>query len=93
MYDNRFRLILQGVAESSEESSSRTYTDIAVIILIGQEKIHLKRCIEKLAPLKVPEGLRIDDQLDVPFIDPDDVEEKPEETYEEEVQADDYDWF
>ena len=26
-------------------------TDIAVIILIGQEKIHLKRCVEKLAPL------------------------------------------
>ncbi len=49
---------------------------------------------EKLAPLKVPEGLRIDDQLDVPFIDPDDVEEKPsEEQVEEEVTADDYDWF
>lgn len=27
-------------------------TDIAVIILIGQEKIHLKRCVEKLASLK-----------------------------------------
>lgn len=26
-------------------------TDISVIILIGQEKIHLKRCIERLAPL------------------------------------------
>lgn len=26
-------------------------TDIVVIILIGQEKIHLKRCVEKLAPL------------------------------------------
>lgn len=26
-------------------------TDISVIILIGQEKIHLKRCVEKLAPL------------------------------------------
>lgn len=26
-------------------------TDITVIILIGQEKIHLKRCIERLAPL------------------------------------------
>ena len=27
-------------------------TDISAIILIGQERIHLKRCIEKLAPLK-----------------------------------------
>ena len=27
-------------------------TDISVIILIGQEKIHLKRCIERLAPLE-----------------------------------------
>ena len=26
-------------------------TDISVIILIGQEKIHLKRCVEKLKPL------------------------------------------
>ena len=26
-------------------------TDISVIILIGQEKIHLKRCVERLAPL------------------------------------------
>ena len=26
-------------------------TDITVIILIGQEKIHLKRCVEKLKPL------------------------------------------
>lgn len=25
--------------------------DIAVVILIGQEKIHLKRCVEKLAAL------------------------------------------
>ena len=29
-----------------------TATDISVIILIGQEKIHLKRCIERLAPLE-----------------------------------------
>lgn len=27
-------------------------TDISVIILIGQEKIHLKRCIERLEPLE-----------------------------------------
>lgn len=27
-------------------------TDITVIILIGKEKIHLKRCVEKLAPLE-----------------------------------------
>ena len=27
-------------------------TDISVIILIGQEKIHLQRCVEKLAPLE-----------------------------------------
>ena len=27
-------------------------TDVTVIILIGQEKIHLQRCIEKLAPLQ-----------------------------------------
>ena len=27
-------------------------TDVTVIILIGQEKIHLQRCIEKLAPLE-----------------------------------------
>ena len=27
-------------------------TDVTVIILIGQEKIHLERCIERLAPLE-----------------------------------------
>lgn len=27
-------------------------TDISVIILIGQERIHLKRCVERLAPLE-----------------------------------------
>ena len=39
-------------------------TDIAVIILIGQEKIHLKRCVEKLAPLKPRQIFLVESQPD-----------------------------
>lgn len=39
-------------------------TDIAVIILIGQEKIHLKRCVEKLAPLNPRQIFLVESQLD-----------------------------
>ena len=39
-------------------------TDIAVIILIGQEKIHLKRCVEKLAPLKPLQIFLVESQPD-----------------------------
>ena len=39
-------------------------TDISVIILIGQEKIHLKRCIEKLAPLEPKQIFLIESQPD-----------------------------
>ena len=39
-------------------------TDIAVIILIGQEKIHLKRCIEKLAPLNPRQIFLVESQPD-----------------------------
>ena len=39
-------------------------TDIAVIILIGQEKIHLKRCVEKLAPLNPRQIFLVESQPD-----------------------------
>lgn len=39
-------------------------TDIAVIILIGQEKIHLKRCIERLAPLNPRQIFLVESQPD-----------------------------
>ena len=39
-------------------------TDIAVIILIGQEKIHLRRCIEKLAPLNPRQIFLVESQPD-----------------------------
>lgn len=39
-------------------------TDISVIILIGQEKLHLKRCIEKLAPLEPKQIFLIESQPD-----------------------------
>ena len=39
-------------------------TDISVIILIGQEKIHLKRCIERLASLEPKCIWLIESQLD-----------------------------
>lgn len=48
---------------------------------------------EKLAPLNVPPGLRIDDQTDIPFIDPDDVEETKDEEEEEIIEASDDDDF
>lgn len=38
--------------------------DISVIILIGQEKIHLKRCVEKLAPLKPRQIFLVESQPD-----------------------------
>ena len=38
--------------------------DIAVIILIGQEKIHLKRCIEKLAALNPRQIFLVESQPD-----------------------------
>ena len=39
-------------------------TDISVIILIGQEKIHLKRCIERLAPLNPRQIFLVESQPD-----------------------------
>ena len=39
-------------------------TDITVIILIGQEKIHLERCIEKLAPLNPRQIFLVESQPD-----------------------------
>lgn len=39
-------------------------SDISVIILIGQEKIHLKRCIEKLKPLEPKKIWLIESQPD-----------------------------
>ena len=38
--------------------------DIAVIILIGQEKIHLKRCVGKLAPLNPRQIFLVESQPD-----------------------------
>ena len=38
--------------------------DINVIILIGQEKIHLKRCVEKLAPLNPRQIFLVESQPD-----------------------------
>ena len=39
-------------------------TDISVIILIGQEKIHLKRCVEKLALLNARQIFLVESQPD-----------------------------
>ena len=39
-------------------------TDIAVIILIGQEKIHLKRCVKKLALLNPRQIFLVESQPD-----------------------------
>lgn len=39
-------------------------TDISVIILIGQERIHLKRCVEKLAPLNPRQIFLVESQPD-----------------------------
>lgn len=39
-------------------------TDITVIILIGQEKIHLKRCVEKLAALNPRQIFLVESQPD-----------------------------
>ena len=39
-------------------------TDISVIILIGQEKIHLERCVEKLAPLNPRQIFLVESQPD-----------------------------
>lgn len=39
-------------------------TDLAVIILIGQEKIHLKRCVEKLAALNPRQIFLVEPQPD-----------------------------
>lgn len=38
--------------------------DIAVVILIGQEKIHLKRCIERLVPLNPRQIFLVESQPD-----------------------------
>ena len=38
--------------------------DIVVIVLIGQEKIHLKRCVEKLAPLNPRQIFLVESQPD-----------------------------
>lgn len=47
---------------------------------------------EKLAPLNIPDDVRIDEQTDIPFIDPDDVEtvETSEEELIEDVGDDDF---
>lgn len=39
-------------------------TDISVVILIGQEKIHLKRCVEKLAALSPRQIFLVESQPD-----------------------------
>ena len=39
-------------------------TDISVIILIGQEKIHLQRCVERLAPLEPRQIFLVESQPD-----------------------------
>lgn len=39
-------------------------TDISVIVLIGQEKIHLQRCIEKLAALSPRQIFLVESQPD-----------------------------
>ena len=39
-------------------------TDISVIILIGQEKIHLRRCVERLAPLEPRQIFLVESQPD-----------------------------
>ena len=39
-------------------------TDLTVIILIGQEKIHLRRCVEKLAPLNPRQIFLVESQPD-----------------------------
>lgn len=39
-------------------------TDVAVIILIGQEKIHLKRCVEELATLNPRQIFLVESQPD-----------------------------
>lgn len=48
---------------------------------------------EHLAPLNIPDDLRIDDQTDIPFIDPDDVDpnqQKEAESEEELIEEDDF---
>ena len=39
-------------------------TDIAVIVLIGQEKMHLERCVEKLAVLNPRQIFLVESQPD-----------------------------
>ena len=57
-------ILLQGALDVNGVPLLRSYTDIAVIILIGQEKIHLRRCIEKLAPLKPRQIFLVESQPD-----------------------------
>lgn len=39
-------------------------TDVSVVVLIGQEKIHVKRCVEKLAALKPRQIFLVESQPD-----------------------------
>lgn len=57
-------ILLQGALDVNGEPLLRPYTDIAVIILIGQEKIHLKRCVEKLASLNPWQIFLVESQPD-----------------------------
>ena len=57
-------ILLQGALDVNGALLLRSYTDIAVIILVGQEKIHLKRCVEKLAPLNPRQIFLVESQPD-----------------------------
>ena len=57
-------ILLQGALDVNGVPLLRSYTDVTVIILIGQEKIHLKRCVEKLAPLKPRQIVLVESQPD-----------------------------
>ena len=59
------KLVLNAVPhQSSTVNQQSSTTDIAVIILIGQEKIHLKRCVEKLAALSPRQIFLVESQPD-----------------------------
>ena len=57
-------ILLRGALDVNGAPLLRPYTDIVVIILIGQEKIHLKRCVEKLASLNPRRIFLIESQPD-----------------------------
>ena len=51
-------------SENACKGAGSECSDIAVVILIGQEKIHLKRCVEKLAPLNPRQIFLVESQPD-----------------------------